>query len=127
MNQLAKIRIACVAFALFLGAIVFAADTGIAKPAFDFVRGLPLGDKSFHFLLMGTLSALANLACAGRRLIPGFAIPGLGTAIVVIVVLAEEISQIWIPGRTFEFYDLLADGLGIACGEFVAAKLRVRI
>jgi polysaccharide biosynthesis protein VpsQ len=126
MKHFTKIQVACVLFAVFIGAIVYAADTGIGKPFFDFVRGFPLGDKISHFFLMGTLATLANLACAGRRLIRGVAVPGLGTTIVAVIVLAEEISQIWIPGRTFEFYDLLADGLGIACGEFVATKLRAR-
>jgi hypothetical protein len=127
MSSLKSIRIVCVLFALFVGSIVYAVDTGIGKPIFDFVRSLPLGDKISHFFLMGTLAGLANLAfgrrTAGSRRIS----PGLGTVIVAIVVVAEEISQIWIPGRSFDLLDLAADFLGIAGGDFAARALWSRI
>ena len=41
-----------------------------------------------------------------------------------IFVVAEEFSQIWIPGRNFELLDLSADLLGIACGDLVARRLQ---
>ena len=46
----------------------------------------------------------------------------LGTVIVSILVLAEEFSQIWIPGRDFELLDLSADLIGIACGDLIARR-----
>lgn len=61
MSRINKIRAACFLFALFLVAIVYCADTGIARPVFDAVRALPLGVKVSHFFLMGTMSTLANL------------------------------------------------------------------
>jgi hypothetical protein len=122
-----RIRAACFLFALFIGSVVYAADMGIGQRYFDYVRSFPLGDKISHFLLMGTMSALANLAARGRRVRCGPLAFGLGTLIVAAIVLAEEISQIWIPGRTFDLFDLAADFLGIACGEFIATRYsRVR-
>jgi hypothetical protein len=119
-----RIRIACFLFALFIGSVIYAADMGIGQRFFDFVRSFPLGDKISHFCLMGIMSALANLAARRRRIRLGPISFGLGTAIVVAVVVAEEISQIWVPGRTFDLFDLAADFLGIACGEILAARYR---
>jgi len=70
---------------------------------------------------MGTMSALANLTARGRR-VSFLSFVGLGTIIVAAVVVAEEISQIWIPGRTFDLYDLAADFLGIAGGQALATR-----
>jgi VanZ family protein len=73
---------------------------------------------------MGIMSALANLAARGRMVRFGPVSFGVGTLIVAIVVVAEEISQIWVPGRTFDLFDLGADFLGIACGEILAGRYR---
>ncbi len=127
MSPTAKIRIICVLFGLFVGAIIYAADTGIGKPVFDFVRSFPLGDKISHFLLMGTLALLANLSLQCRTCGGGRFAPGVGTVLVALVVVAEEISQIWIPGRSFDLLDLTADFLGFACGEGAARALWARI
>jgi VanZ family protein len=42
---------------------------------------------------------------------------------VAIVVVGEETSQIWIPGRNFDLLDLTADFIGIAGGELAARRL----
>jgi VanZ family protein len=119
-----RIRAACFLFALFIGSVIYAADMGIGQRYFDIVRSFPFGDKISHFLLMGIMSALANLAARGRRMRLGPISFGLGTAIVATVVVAEEISQIWIPGRHFDLFDLVADFLGIVCGAILAARHR---
>jgi hypothetical protein len=117
-----KIRVACFLFALFIGSVIYAADMGIGQRYFDIVRSFPLGDKISHFVLMGMMSALANLAARGRPVRFGSVSFGVGTLIVAIVVVAEEISQIWVPGRTFDLFDLVADFLGILCGAILAAR-----
>ncbi len=119
-----RIRVACFLFALFIGSVVYAADMGIGQRYFDIVRSFPLGDKISHFVLMGMMSALANLAAQGRQIRLGPISFGLGTVIVAAVVVAEEISQVWVPGRTFDLFDLLADFLGIVCGAILAARYR---
>ena len=120
MKAVKRFRIACSLFAVFVGAIIYAADAGIGQRYFDIVRSFPMGDKISHFLLMGTLAGLANLSIGCRTLGGSRIRPGLGTVIVTILVVAEEISQIWIPGRSFDLLDLTADFLGIACGELAA-------
>src|SRR5215471_1419055 len=103
-RNLHRIRIACILFAIFLGLIVYAADRNIGAPYFEMVRSLPLGDKVSHFLLMGTLATLANLALKCRSAGGSRFSPGLGTIIVTVVVVAEEVSQIWIPSRSFDLF-----------------------
>lgn len=117
------VRAALFVFSAILGSIIFAADAGIAAPVFDFVRSFPLGDKIAHFILMGTLALLANLVLSRGLLARSRHSILIGTAVVAGIILLEEISQIWIPGRTFSFSDLTADALGIACGSFSARAI----
>jgi len=116
-------RAALFVFSVILGLIIFAADAGIAAPVFDFVRSFPLGDKIAHFILMGTLALLANLVLSRGLLARSRHSILIGTAIVAGLVLLEEITQIWIPGRTFSLSDLTADALGIACGSLTARAI----
>ena len=121
-----RIRVACFLFALLIGSVIYAANMGIGQRYFDIVRSFPLGDKISHFFLMGIMSALANLAARGRMVRFSAVSFGVGTLIVAIVVVVEEISQIWVPGRNFDVFDLVADFLGIVCGAFLAARYRRR-
>jgi VanZ family protein len=75
------------------------------------VQSIPAGDKVGHFLLFGTLAFLANLAVArsGASLRWHLKI----SALVVVVVVAEELSQIFLPHRNFDSMDLVADLAGI--------------
>lgn len=75
------------------------------------VQSIPSGDKAGHFLLFGTLAFLANQAVArsGGSLAWHLRV----TALVVVVVMAEEFSQIFLPYRNFDRMDLVADLAGI--------------
>ena len=126
ISQVNRIRLVGLLFVLILGSVVYAADTGMCKRYFDFIRAFPLGDKVCHFTLMGIFSALGNLAVRCRTLGNGPLAPGVGTVVVTVFVVAEEISQIWIPLRTFELFDLTADFLGIACGAAIARTFSQR-
>ena len=77
---------------------------------------MPLGDKSCHYAFMFTFSMLTNLALRCLAIHLGGRTLLLGTLIVTMVVVAEEFSQLWIPGRDFDLLDLAADLVGIACG-----------
>ncbi|RPI86780.1 MAG: trypsin [Planctomycetaceae bacterium] len=101
-------------FALFVVAVIVSADTGWADWLLEAVHVIPLGDKLCHCIFMGTLCWLANRSFRSEPVTA--AIPWLTwpTVIISTLVVAEEFSQIWIPGRTFSLADLAADGLGIA-------------
>jgi hypothetical protein len=118
MNRYA-VLFAC--FTCFLGVIVFAADVGAGPRYWGWLRNVPLGDKICHFGLMFTFTLLANLALSRRPLAAGSGIL-LGSVLVGSIVLVEEVSQLWIPGRSFDLVDLAADSLGLLCGDILGRR-----
>ena len=119
-----KTRLMLAGFCAFLGLVIYAADVGAGPRYWGWLAHVPLGDKMGHFSLMFTLSTLANLALDCRRVRWGGGALFLGTAIVTVLVVGEEFSQLWIPGRNFDLLDLSADLLGIACAEAIARRLQ---
>ncbi|MGC8643355.1 MAG: VanZ family protein [Isosphaeraceae bacterium] len=115
-----QIRLLLLCFGVFLGLVVYAADIGVGQRYWGWLESLPMGDKIGHCSLMFTLSLLTNLALRCRALRPGRPVVMLGTLVVLTLVLAEEFSQIWIPGRDFDFLDIAADLVGIGCGDLAA-------
>ena len=107
------------AFLAFIIAVIYAADRHLARGFFGWVQSFPLGDKAGHFVLMGTLAFLLNRALACRTIPPGLQ---LGSVIVAVFVVVEEISQRWLPWRTFDYGDLVADFVGIALADWLARR-----
>ncbi len=107
------------AFLAFIIVVIYAANQRLARGFFGLVQSFPLGDKAGHFVLMGTLAFLLNRALACRTIPPGVQ---LGGAIVAVFVVAEEISQRWLPSRSFDYGDLVADFLGIALAGWLARR-----
>lgn len=110
---LVRLRILTIAYFLLLAGVVFLAGRRGTDYLLSFVGVIPFGDKIGHFVLMGALSLLVNLslrACSvsfwGARYL-------LGSSVVGAIVLLEEISQIFIRSRTFDWLDLLSDFAGI--------------
>ncbi|MBS1794357.1 MAG: VanZ family protein [Acidobacteria bacterium] len=107
-------KILLIGYVLILAAIIFLADRKGTRYVLGFVGNIPYGDKLGHFCLMGGFAFFANLVLDARtfRL---WKIDNLllGSAIVVVLVTLEEISQIFVSGRTFDPGDLFFDYLGI--------------
>ena len=118
-----RIKILAFLYVALLIMIVWLADHRQYHHAFDLVRALPYGDKVGHFLLMGLLAFVVNLSLKCKR----WRIFGLrflaGSVIVLALVLIEELSQLFIRYRTFDWFDLLADGIGIFLFGRLAAYL----
>jgi VanZ family protein len=74
---------------------------------------VPFGDKIGHFLLMGVFSLVVNLILNARTIRIWKLNCLLGSLIVLAIVTLEEISQIFIGGRTFDLGDLAANAAGI--------------
>ena len=101
---------------IFLGFIIwviYLANTGQNSIFFELVRSIPYGDKVGHFFLFGLLTLSANFvfklksySLLSRKLY-------VGSIVVFIFVLLEELSQYYIPSRTLDITDLIADILGI--------------
>lgn len=103
-------------------AIIVIADGANTHRWLRFVRALPYGDKVAHFLLMGGLSFVINWALRCRRYTLGRWRVLLGSTIVLLLVTAEEISQLFNRYRTFDLTDLACDFAGIFLGGLLAAR-----
>lgn len=105
-------RLLATGFFAFILWVIYLANTGKSAFFFDVIHSIPYGDKLGHFVLFGVLTLLINLALnlkQVRLLVPIY----IGTLLVTVFVVAEEVSQAFIPTRTFDYGDLMADALGI--------------
>ena len=105
----AGVKILTVCYVLILAGIIFVADRKSTQYLLNFIGNIPYGDKLGHFFLMGFFSFLLNLSLNCRKVWRIL----LGSLIVATVVTIEEISQIFVRGRTFDLSDLIFDFLGI--------------
>jgi hypothetical protein len=103
------------AFVLFVVTVVVAAvlvaDLGHADLVFGFLEFVPGRDVTGHFALFALLSFCVNSWLAA----PGRARTHVTAGLAVLVVL-EELSQSFIPARTFSLLDLSASLIGLAAG-----------
>jgi VanZ family protein len=111
------LRLVFVLFTSGFVSLIVVADRGGAGHLWDFVGRIPCGDKLGHLVLVGTLSLLLNLMLEGRRgpgrrprILPG-------SVLLLVVMTLEEGSQAFIPHRSFDPLDWLANVIGIFCGE----------
>lgn len=125
MNKLSIIIAA--SFFSFILWIIFLANTGGSSVLFDLVRAIPYGDKVGHFFLFGTLTMTFIIASRFTTFsLGGFDIY-YGVVVVAIFVISEEISQAFIPSRTLDILDLLADAAGIILFTYTAHSLEKRL
>jgi VanZ family protein len=106
-------KILTVCYIVILAVIIFIAGRKSTRFLLDFMGAVPYGDKIGHFLLMGFLSFLVNLSLQARTFGFGQVRYLTGSLAVAVVVTLEEVSQLYIRGRTFDWRDLIADYLGI--------------
>ena len=115
--------LAALIFATFFVSIIVIANSGDGPNWWPFIERLPMGDKIGHLGLVGALSLLFNFAFRLRQ--PGW-LPSVVTPvsfILLVLLTSEELSQAFIPSRTCDPFDWLADLLGIACGQWFATRL----
>ncbi|KPZ71592.1 VanZ like family protein [Shewanella sp. P1-14-1] len=120
--QVPLLSLALVSFAIFIGWIIYQANTGGNNIFFDLVRVVPYGDKIGHMMLFGTLTSLALIASRAayfnlfeRKIY--YAIVAIST-----LVFIEEVSQGFIATRTFDIGDLTADAVGITLFSVITIK-----
>ena len=111
MNRL--FLILAVSFSAFLAWIIYLANTGSTSFFFKLVQGTPYGDKIGHFILFGFLTLFVNLALRMKQVRFGKAKIPVGTLGVLLFVALEELSQGFIPARTLDMKDFIADIAGI--------------
>lgn len=118
------LTIAFVFFAFILW-VIYLANTGGSSIFFDFVRSIPYGDKLGHMGLFGFLTLVTIIGSKFRCFSCGRFKLYYGAVLVGLFVVGEELSQLFIPSRTFDFVDLAADSLGITLAvgiAYVASK-----
>ncbi|MBM2828481.1 MAG: hypothetical protein HW408_1013 [Actinobacteria bacterium] len=94
--------------------------TSIPNPQVDIP--LPYVDKIAHFGFYGVMGFLCALwqREAGRRAVASIL---AGLAFASIVGAVDEIHQYWIPGRSMDFFDWIADTTGAGAGAIFSALL----
>lgn len=85
-----------------------------------------IGDKVLHIAAYAPLGFLTLRALTGGRLaeITWRSVLAAVT-LSVLYGLTDEIHQMFVPGRTADPFDLLADGVGAALGAAALASLKV--
>jgi VanZ family protein len=104
--------------------LIFTASSFSLRTGADLPRG---SDKAAHLLeygILGFLAARALLLSRPRGSLPGAIL--LGTVLAVLFGASDEIHQIFVPGRTAEWADLVADLLGALAGAGLLGFLRRR-
>jgi hypothetical protein len=111
------------AFFLFIGSIIYMADSANYNFAFYWVGAIPYGDKIAHMLLYGIMTLLLNygLGFKSYRLL-GFEMQ-LGAVIVLVFAGLEELSQYWLPSRSCDILDFVADLVGAVLFSLRGATL----
>ena len=113
-------------FALFLAAVVFAANTGAAKSLFKALRQIPLGDKVAHVVLVGIMSLLLNLSLSAARFRWRSIGIQKGTLVLFVIATLDELSNLFLSHRNFSLGDLASNYIGIFCFGWLAAWLVAR-
>jgi VanZ family protein len=106
-----------VAFAGFIIFVIVQVNSGRGVPWIGVIGDLPYFDKAGHLILMGGLSFLAVLAIVPRMKSPPKKATIRVVSILIFIIAIEEISQSFIPSRTFSPADFLFGVVGATlCG-----------
>ena len=109
-------------FFLLIGFIIFLADTANHNFAFRLVGHIPYGDKVMHALLYGVMALLLNYGLNFKsKKIFGFSMQ-VGALIVLTFAGLEEITQYWLPSRTCDVFDFVADTVGVVLFSLIIFK-----
>ncbi|RUM68020.1 MAG: trypsin [Sulfurovum sp.] len=100
-------------FFIFIVFIIYLADTADYNFAFRMIGHIHNGDKIMHGLLYGIMALLLNYGLNFKsKKIFGFNLQ-VGAMIVLTFAGLEEITQYWLPSRTCDFFDFVADTVGV--------------
>lgn len=109
---------------VFFLAVIVIADRGEGDRWWAFLLRIPGGDKLGHFGLVGVLCLLCNLAIPWRQHLRLPAAMTFTTAVLLTLLTLEELAQAFLPHRTCDLGDWLADLLGLALGQWMALRAR---
>lgn len=107
--------------------VIYLANTGSHNPLLALVQQMPYGDKIGHLCLFGSLNFVAILGLRFHRIRYRKLRIYTATAALAVFVLAEEITQLANPLRTFDWLDLSADALGMTLANLAAWGVQCRL
>ncbi len=100
-------------FFVFISYIIIQVDSGSSDMWLEFSKGIRYSDKIGHFTLYGVMALLLNFSFNFQKM----TVKGIrfysGSIIVLTFAVTEELTQLFFENRTFDFYDILFDFLGI--------------
>ena len=106
------IRVAClVAFALVIAQLFFLAEPPLIREVRNF-----FWDKSLHALAFGSFALLLWFGIGYKNPVANWICIGAVAAL-------DEIHQIFVPTRTADIFDVVADMLGAAVVTFILHRL----
>lgn len=106
-------KILAVLFFVFVLVVIYWASSGRMPIFLQRLYRFPGGDKLAHFLLVGCLALLVNLALGRRMLTVGRRRFLTGSVLVAAFISLEEVSQFAFPLRTLDVWDWAAGMAGI--------------
>lgn len=112
--------LALVGFAILFGVIILLANQG--RGFWGFLEEIPFGDKLGHVGLVGTLAFLLNLTLRNRRFPRPLGMIQMGSGLVAVVMTIEELSQLFLPTRSPDLLDWLANLTGAALAQYAATR-----
>lgn len=122
LNYLKKNKKTLVYFPLLVYWIILFIATSIPAQS---VPSFGVGDKLEHFSAYCILAGLLHLALSiqDKSLFSKRYAALLTVAIIMIYGVLDELHQMLIPGRSAEFLDWAADGIGAICGVLIISFL----
>ena len=87
--------------------------------------GLDPVDKLAHVLIFGSHCFLLRRALAGRA--EGGATRVAAASVSGVYAVLLEVAQLWVPGRGFEWWDLVANAVGVALAALLPARPRATL
>ncbi|MDQ8203911.1 VanZ family protein [Pelagicoccus sp. SDUM812003] len=106
--------------------LIHEANIGRDNILFQTVRATPYGDKIGHFLLAGVLTLAANFALRNKAARWGPLRLPYGSLVILVLVITEESSQYYLPTRSLDLVDALANFAGIVVFSIPARLLDKR-
>ncbi len=108
-----------IGFVVFLGLIIYWANTASMPALVKQIYRFPFGDKLGHFTLYATLAYLLSLAMPFKK-VTIFGKPiALGVLLALGFATLEEFSQFFFPSRTPDLFDLASGYLGIFASTLI--------
>ncbi len=119
MKKIIAIAATIITLSLFLS-IIFATDSEQLPAVFQQAYNFPGGDKVGHLLVMGVVSFAVIFSLRAISDIHRTAVTTVLVGSLLILFTGEEISQAFIPVRTFSFLDLFFSYCGLTLGTVLA-------